>query len=250
MQTPVKKLVPRSRIKVLLCTPQPFVGKGFASVLRGHADFTLAGACENLTDLRDLISVTKPGIVLVHLTTRISLSELNSLTLCCKQSIVLWGDEITGEFAYQAMQLGVRGILPGAATVDCLLNSLSSIHRGVLCFEAGLIDSALTRKRVALTPREGQIVTLVADGFKNKEIAYTLGTTEGTIKAYLYKIFRKLEINDRLDLALYGQKHLFGGKQPLWKRSSDRPAAKMTDSFIPRSLAAQTHVKPVIETLQ
>ena len=248
MPLPVKKSGPR--IKILLCTPQPFVGKGFASVLRGHSEFSLAGACDNLAEVRGLIRVTNPGIILIHLTTRISLSELNSVALAGKQSIVLWGDDVTGEFAYQAMQMGVRGILPGAATVDCLLNSLSSIYRGVLCFEAGLIDSALTRKRVSLTPREGQIVSLVAEGFKNKEIAYTLGTTEGTIKAYLYKIFRKLEINDRLDLALYGQRHLFGGKQPLWKRAVERPAAKLANSFIPRSLAAQTHAKPMIETLQ
>jgi two-component system, NarL family, nitrate/nitrite response regulator NarL len=63
------------------------------------------------------------------------------------------------------------------------------------------MDTVLAQTRVALTRRQGQIVSLVAQGFKNKEIASAMGITEGTVKVYLYKLFRKLGMNDRLDMA-------------------------------------------------
>ena len=140
---------------------------------------------------------------------------------------MLWGEGLTGEFAFQAMQLGVRGILAGTISIDGLLAALGNVHRGVLCFERELMDSALAQTRVALTRRQGQIVSLVAQGFKNKEIASAMGITEGTVKVYLYKLFRKLGMNHRLDMALYGLKNLFVAH------------TEAPDSFGPRSLPPQ-----------
>jgi DNA-binding CsgD family transcriptional regulator len=74
-----------------------------------------------------------------------------------------------------------------------------------------LVESLLHRETVVLTPRETQLVTLVAQGLRNKEIAGTLGLTEGTVKVYLTRIFRKLDLDDRLELALYGLKNFFAG---------------------------------------
>ena len=98
----------------------------------------------------------------------------------------------------------------------------------------------MLQKRVALTERQGQIVSLVAQGFKNKEIAWSLGLTEGTVKVYLYKLFRKLGVSDRLDMALYGQKNLFGGHLELEKfREARRPNHRVVEPFGPRSLPPQ-----------
>jgi len=169
----------------------------------------------------------------------ISLSDLRELRLAeDRAQIVLWGDGLAGEFAFQAMQLGVRGILPGAATIDCLLGSLENIQRGVLCFDKQLVESVLHQKRVALTGRQGQIVSLVSQGYKNKEIAWSLGITEGTVKVYLYKLFKKLGMNDRLEMALYGQKNLFGGQAELVKVRETGPQARrrVVLPFGPRSL--------------
>jgi len=87
-----------------------------------------------------------------------------------------------------------------------------------------LMDSLLAQTRVTLTRRQGQIVSLVSQGFKNKEIATAMGITEGTVKVYLHKLFRKLGMNDRLDMALYGLKNLFVSP------------AEAPDPFGPRSL--------------
>jgi two-component system nitrate/nitrite response regulator NarP len=212
----------------LFWTEQPFVGLGLADVIRGRPEYRLIGCCDSLPSALASLRAVQPAVMLVYLTSRISLSAVRALRSAGDRAqIVLWGEGLTGEFAFQAMQLGVRGILASTTSVEALLTALDNVHRGVLCFERELIDSALAQTRVALTRRQGQIVSLVAQGFKNKEIASTMGITEGTVKVYLYKLFRKLGMNHRLDMALYGIKNLFASQ------------TEAPDSFGPRSLPPQ-----------
>jgi two-component system nitrate/nitrite response regulator NarL len=215
-------------IPILLWTRQPFVGRGLADVLHDRLDCRLVQCCDNLTAAVACMRATQPAVVLVYLTSRISLSDVGALRSAGDRSqILLWGDGLTGEFAFQAMQLGVRGILSSTISIDGLLAAVQNVHRGMLCFEQALMESVLMQTRVTLTKRQGQIVSLVSQGFKNKEIARAMGITEGTVKVYLYKLFRKLGMNDRLDMALYGLKNLFVGQ------------AGAPDPFGPRSLPPQ-----------
>jgi DNA-binding NarL/FixJ family response regulator len=197
-------------IQILFWTQQPFVGRGLADVLRNRPEYRLIECCDNLPAALECVRTAQPTLVLVYLTSRISLSDVRALRSAGDRAhIVLWGEGLTGEFAFQAMQLGVRGILASTISIDGVLAALQNVHRGMLCFEQELMDSVLAQTRVALTKRQGQIVSLVSQGFKNKEIATAMGITEGTVKVYLYKLFRKLGMNDRLDMALYGLKNLF-----------------------------------------
>ncbi len=87
-------------------------------------------------------------------------------------------------------------------------NSLRRIHAGELWFEQALTDSILTARRYTLTRREGQIVTLVAQGLKNRELGVALNISEGTVKVYLSRLFKKLGLKDRFELALFGLKNM------------------------------------------
>jgi DNA-binding CsgD family transcriptional regulator len=68
---------------------------------------------------------------------------------------------------------------------------------------------------VALTQREGQLVSLLSQGLKNKEIATTLMISEGTVKVYLSRLFQKVGVKDRFELALFGLKNLTTGQIPV-----------------------------------
>lgn len=234
----------KTGIRILLYTRHPFVAAGVGFVLSASADFELAGWCGTLAATRDRLRSDIPDIALVHLASRISLAELGQLWPAAAGSrVVLWGDAIEGEFAFQAMLLGARAVFPNHTPVDALLAGLLNVHRGVLCFEKQLMDDVLHRKRVTLTKREGQIISLVAQGLKNKAIGYTLGITEGTVKAYLYKLFKKLGMNDRLDMALYGLKNLFAGETGPDETPGGQPGMPgMPDVFAPRSLPPQSRV--------
>jgi len=232
----------KTGIRILLFTEQPFVALGVAAAIHAAPGFVLASACDTLEAAVDGLRSARPDVVIVHLTSRIGLSELSRFRSGGSRcQMILWGDAIAGEFAFQAMQLGARAILPSNTSVDGLLTAVQNVHRGVLCFEKQLLDDVLFQKRVSLTPREGQIITLVAQGLKNKAIGGALGITEGTVKVYLYKLFKKLGVNDRLDMALYGLKHLFGGQA-----SVERPprvtaiGPATTVPFGPRRLPPQT----------
>lgn len=191
-----------------------------ASVLKAAEGFELAGCCNNLPAAIDCLRSARPDIVLVHLTSLIGLAELGELSFAGPRSrIVLWGEDLGGEFAFQAMRLGVRGIVAGGVSIDGLLAVLRNVHGGALSVEIEIVETVPWQRRAALTKREGQIISLVAQGLTNKAIAGELGITEGTVKAYLHKLFRKLGLIDRLDMAFYGLKNLFGGQAEFENRS-------------------------------
>jgi DNA-binding NarL/FixJ family response regulator len=139
----------------------------------------------------------------------------------CK--IVLWVNSISTELAFQAMGLGVRGILRKTLPTDLQVKCLQKVQAGELWFEKALTDSFLCARRVALTQREGQLVSLLSQGLKNKEIATTLMISEGTVKVYLSRLFQKVGVKDRFELALFGLKNLTTGQLP--EKSARVPSA-------------------------
>jgi DNA-binding NarL/FixJ family response regulator len=91
---------------------------------------------------------------------------------------------------------------------DLIVKCLQRVHQGEFWFEKALTDSFLLSTCIPLTKREGQLVLLLSQGMKNKEIATELLITEGTVKVYLSKLFQKVGVKDRFELALYGLKNL------------------------------------------
>lgn len=234
------------RIRVALYTQQPFIALGLTAVFHTQADLNLAACRDSLSGTLDCLKSTRTDVLLVHLISGISLSDLREMRSADSHcQIVLWGEALEGEFAFQAMQLGVRGVLPGHTSIEDFLAALRNVHRGVACFESDLLQSLLSQERVALTPRQGQIVSLVAQGLKNKEIAFSMGITEGTVKVYLYKLFKKLGLNDRLDMALYGRKNLFSGQPGLRRiRDTEPPEQCAGKPVMPHSLLLVARKQP------
>jgi len=95
------------------------------------------------------------------------------------------------------MSLGVRGILRKTLPTETLLRCLTRVMDGELWFEKALTDSIMSARRYSLTRREGQLVSLLSQGLKNKEIATALNISEGTVKNHLTNIFTKLGAVDR-----------------------------------------------------
>ena len=214
--------------RILFYTNQPFAAIGLASVLQRGTEFRLTGCSEGPAVTLKHLRSRRTDILLVQLPVPLSLSDLSNIHATAPDCrIVLWGDPPGGDFAFQSMHLGVRAILPSCAPIDGLLTSLRIVHSGVLCFEKGLVDKMMLRRRVALTRREGQIVSLVAHGCKNKAIGARLGITEGTVKVYLCKLFKKLGVNDRLEMALYSRENL---------ALDSADIAGVADVFVPQSL--------------
>jgi two-component system nitrate/nitrite response regulator NarL len=195
--------------RVLLFTDEPVLARGFTAVLSTVPGFETVSVCHSTAELAGAIQIYKPDVLLVDLTPDITfgiLTQLQGDLPNCR--IVLWVRAISTELAYQAMELGVRGVLRKTLPPELLVKCLSKVCEGELWFDKTLTASFLSAKMIALTKRESQLVSLLSQGLKNKEIASTLSISEGTVKVYLSRLFQKVGVKDRFELALYGLRNL------------------------------------------
>jgi len=198
--------------RVALFSNNPLVSEGLCSVFDRSPAFELVAWSNDLGEFAASLADRRPDIAMVDLATGLTLLALRDLRRrAADVRIVLWGDPSI-EFGFHAMEMGVRGIIPVATPIESLTAALISIRRGQLWFEKTFTEQLLLTKRVSLTGREGQLVALIAQGLKNKELAYALGITEGTVKVYLSRVFKKLGVNDRFDLALYAIRNVVTGQ--------------------------------------
>jgi two-component system, NarL family, nitrate/nitrite response regulator NarL len=196
-------------VRVVVYSDQPILAKGLERLIDADPALELTAWCENVLTLKDHMANVWPDVAVVDLTPQITipvLGELQSLTPGCR--LILWTTSVAPEFALQAMAIGVRGILRKTLPLEALRQCLHKVHSGELWFEKSLTDSFKAASRVALSPRESQLVNLLSRGLPNKEISALLGITEGTVKVYLNHLFQKSGAKDRFDLALLGLKNL------------------------------------------
>jgi DNA-binding NarL/FixJ family response regulator len=193
--------------RVLFYTNEPVLAHGVSEVISTAAGLEMRHVCTSISQVRECAADT--DVLVMDVTSEVTfavLSELQSAAPECK--IVLWVNTISTELAYQVMGLGIRGILRRTLGPELIVKCIHRLHQGELWFEKALTDRFFSSTRIPLTKREGQLVVLLSQGMKNKEIAAKLMITEGTVKVYLSKLFHKVGVKDRFGLALYGLKNL------------------------------------------
>ncbi len=122
--------------------------------------------------------------------------------------------------ARRVTTLGARGIVLKEHASEALLKAIECVHRGELWMDRSLMASLIsdlrrppepldreTVKIESLTPRERDVIALIGEGLKNKEIAKRLFLSETTVRHHLTSIFAKLEVDDRLELVIYAYRH-------------------------------------------
>ena len=156
-----------------------------------------------------------PDLVLADLSPGMGYAALQELLYAFKPGkVLLWANEIAVHLAWQAMTLGIRGVLRKTLPAAQQLESLKRVAGGELWFEKSLSDQFIKAKRVELTKREGELIGLLTLGMSNKEIATELDISEGTVKVYFSRLFDKTGTGDRYQLALYGLRNLTHLRNP------------------------------------
>jgi two-component system nitrate/nitrite response regulator NarL len=217
-------------LTVLLCSNEPILAEGLKSVLSRNGEFDLVSSCPSAEELRGQIELHQPDLLLVDLTADCTLGPLKELgSLMAHTGIVLWVHSISTEVALQAISLGFRGILRKTVPVETLRRCLLRVKEGELWFDKALTDSITSAKRHSLTRREGQLVVLLTEGLKNKEVATALGISEGTVKVYLSRLFAKLGVKDRFELAIYGLKNRVGAVELAATGSGERARSSVVN---------------------
>ncbi|MGA3076197.1 MAG: response regulator transcription factor [Bryobacteraceae bacterium] len=196
-------------MKVVVYSDQPILAKGLESLVAADPAIELTACCSDIAALTEHLANETPDLALLDLTPEMTsavLTRLQNLAPECK--LILWTNTIAGDFALEALTIGIRGILRKNLPLEAYRQCLYRVYSGELWFEKSLTDSFRAVRRVFLTPRESQLVTMLSRGLKNKEISCELGITEGTVKVYLSHLFQKSGTKDRFDLALRGLKSL------------------------------------------
>lgn len=211
------------KIRVVIADDHPIVRDGLSKLLNLEDDIEVVGEACDGRDLLDKLDVLQPDVVLLDL----RMPNLDGLgTLQTMQNtnntkakvIVLTASEDKNEFV-QAMKLGCSGIVLKQTSADLIVKSIRKVHGGEIWLdshttaavmrqfataaETASAPSTRARERSPLSTREREIVGLVAQGFKNKEMAEKMFISEQTVKNHLHNIFDKLGVSDRLELALY-----------------------------------------------
>jgi two-component system, NarL family, nitrate/nitrite response regulator NarL len=198
--------------RVSICDTQPVTAEGVRTLLGGSADMRFAETSESLTQAMDLVRRTSPDVLMLDKAFGIQailewLTELKINDL--PTAIVIWGVSVTEAEALRFLQAGARGILRKTASISVVLACLRTVALGRSWMEDCVFrDSARADRypRSELTSREQQVLELVEQGYKNKEIALDLGIRPGTVKIHLKHIFEKTGVRGRYGLALNGLK--------------------------------------------
>jgi DNA-binding NarL/FixJ family response regulator len=196
-------------VRVALFTDIPNLTAGVACTLDGAAGIQLTLVCDRASALVDQVRAEKPDVLLLDRTPDVTFGVLSSLQREAPETaVILWARSISPEVAYLVMGMGVRAILRKTLPPEKLVECVRRVAQGEVWFESHMTATFLTAKSVSLTPRESEILTLLAQGMKNKEIATAMGISEPSVKSYLTHLFQKVGAKDRLELALYGLKNL------------------------------------------
>jgi two-component system, NarL family, nitrate/nitrite response regulator NarL len=211
----------KQAIRILVADDHAIFRDGLRKLLEVADDVTIVGEASNGVECVKMLAKFKPDILLLDLRMPEKdglgvLEEVNFDSLPTRV-IVLTAAEDDRDVV-RAMRLGARGVVLKQSASDLLLKSIRKVADGEIWLDnrmtAEVIDafkksseSGQRREKPLLSDREKEIVQLVAQGFRNREIGEKLFISEQTVKNHLHNIFDKLGVSDRLELALYAIHH-------------------------------------------
>jgi len=204
-------------IRLILADSQAIYSAGISKVIALEDDIRLVAQAGSLEQLRVSIERHPADVVLVEgelLTAGASVIAELLRTAPAAKFIV---QSVTAEEGHtvELFRHGIRGIVSRSISPDLIVRCVRRIARGETWIDNQALNWILEAYRVQgaallnprtqmhLSPREKAIITGVTRGMRNKEIAYEMGTSEQVIKNYLRKIYDKLGVDDRVELALF-----------------------------------------------
>ncbi|HSU67236.1 MAG TPA: response regulator transcription factor [Tepidisphaeraceae bacterium] len=199
---------PESEIRVICVDDHPLVRKGIASIICNEPDMKLVGEAGTGQDALALFRTHQPDVTLMDLrmpnvdgieATKQIRAEFPEAKIIALTSFD--GDQEI----YRALEAGVRGYLLKEMVHSEVVRAIRLVHSGKRLMPAEVAER-LTEyfPKAALTPREVEVLTLVAQGLANKEIAARLGTADGTVKIHVQNILSKLNASDRTHAVTIG----------------------------------------------
>jgi len=210
------------RINVLIADDHTMLRQGIKQILELEKDITVVALASDGAEAIRLVRMHRPDVVLMD----INMPSMNGLQaikeLKAEKSpvriIVLTMHE-EKDYLFKALQLGAEGYVLKDADPMTLIDAIRSVYRGQNYIQPNMTKELVrefnrmtfrekgTNQDSLLTSRELEVLDLIAEGMINKEIAKKLFISEKTVKNHVSNIFRKLNVSDRTQAAIYAFKH-------------------------------------------
>ena len=211
-------------IRLTLVDDHPIVLQGLQRLFETQSDFDVVACCGGGDAALESIRTARPDVLVLDLRMpgRSGLEVLRAMAaekLACRT--VLLTAAANDDDVVEAVRLGVHAIIMKESPPDTLVDCVRRVARGEQWFEQEALARSFGRvlRREAatrdaartLTPREIELVRMVAQGLRNRAIAERLQISEGTVKIHLHNVYEKLAIDGRLELVLWAQEQGISG---------------------------------------
>jgi DNA-binding NarL/FixJ family response regulator len=204
-------------IRILIVDDHLVVRAGLHMLIENHPGMTVVAMASNRAEAMELAAKDSPNLILLDLDLRgesalTFLSQLRETTPNA-QILVLTGLRDTDAHR-QAVQLGAMGVVLKEHAPDVLIKAIEKVHAGEIWLDRPTmsgrdqkeVDPEQTKIK-SLTQREREVVALIAEGLKNRQIGERLFISETTVTHHLSSIYSKLGVSDRLELVIYAFTH-------------------------------------------
>jgi len=200
---------------VSVCETQPLTIYGLEHLLKATDDLDFGSCHASPSEWMIAPNADRTDILIIDkgLGAKVVMDALHELPIehgvsrSTVPAVVVWGMSITEAEALRFLQAGAKGIIRKSADNPTVLACLRCVGQGRSWMQDSVFrDGSLQeiQLRTDLTPREHQVMELVEQGYKNREIAQELGIRPGTVKIHLKHIFEKTGVRGRHGLALNG----------------------------------------------
>lgn len=214
-------------VRVAIVDDQVLVRDGFARVIRAQNDMEVVGLGVNGRDAVDLVSSTRPDVLVIDIRMPVldgisAIREILSVVRAdaARPRILVVTTFNLDEYVFEALRAGASGFLLKDSAPQRFLDAVRTLAHGEAIVDPtvtrGLIGAFADRIRPTsagaslpelLTPREQEVLRLLAQGMSNAEIAAAMFITRETAKTYVSRILFKLGLRDRVQAVVYAYRH-------------------------------------------
>jgi len=199
-------------IRVMLADDQMLVREGIKSLLNLSDKVSVVGEAQDGSEVVAKINECQPDVILLDLSMPVmdGIATLNQLAeKAIKTPVIILTTFDDHEFILRGIQAGAKGYLLKDVSLDTLIDGIETVHRGERLMQPALTERLLQglqghhsdfnvpEQIEALSPKEREVLGLMASGCSNKEISQALHKSEGTIKNHVSNVLAKLGVRDR-----------------------------------------------------
>ncbi len=199
-------------LKVILADNQAIFRAGIAKVLAVEDDIRIVSQSQSTEQMMLALEKFRAAVLVCASGFYPDMAGLLATAARARTQVVIIADN--DERPDTHLRAGARGVVYRSVTGPALVECVRKVAGGETWVQDSTVPAEIRENDMVgarvldrLTPKELRIVALIVQGFKNKEIATQLGTTEQVIKNYLRNVYDKIGVSDRLELALFTIHH-------------------------------------------